>query len=191
MKIKLGIRKKLLMCKGFIDFFRFWLLKKILGFDSANKMIQYVNKESIQMILKRYGALIGYGCDIETGLIFHNCQDYSNLVVGENCHIGKNCFFDLRSKIVIEKNVVISMKTTFVTHQDMNQSGLRLLYPVISGNITIRNNSYVGTNTTILQGVEVGKYSIIAAGSVVNRNVPKKTLAGGVPVKLIKKIVNI
>jgi len=171
-----------------MNLFRFWFLKTLLGFDAANIFLQRLDKASIRLVLKKNGATIGKNCDIETGLIFHNCKDYSNLIIGKNCHIGKNCFFDLRDRIVFEDNVVISMQTTFITHHDLNKSKLKKVYPSDYKNIVIENNSYVGANVTILKGVAINKFSVVAAGAVVTKAVPEYTVVGGVPARFIKKI---
>ena len=188
MKTGLGLQRKFKALNTKINLFRFWLLKTLLGFDAANIFLQRLDKGSIQSVLKINGATIGENCDIETGFVFHNSKDYSNLIIGNNCHIGKNCFFDLRGKVFIENNVVISMQTAFITHQDMNQSGLREKYPASYGNIVVKSNSYIGANATILQGVIVDDFAMVASGSVVTKNVDSYTMVGGVPAKLIKKI---
>jgi len=169
----------------------FSIRKKLLGFENANAFLRRLDKNSMIPILKKYGSSIGIDCDIESPLLFHNCLDYSNLIVGNNCHIGKNCFFDLRSKVQIDENVVISMQSTFITHQDMNKSGLKAIYPATTKAIHIKENCYIGTGVTILQGVQLGESSVIAAGSIVTKNVEPYTMVGGVPAKFIKALPNI
>lgn len=53
--------------------------------------------------------------------------------------------------------------------------------------IIIGNHVWIGMRVTILKGVEIGDGAIIAAGSVVTRNVPPKTIVAGVPAKVIKE----
>jgi len=191
MKTKLGLLKKFNVINAYLNCFRFWLIKLLLGFDSANIFLQGLNKTSISLVLKKNGATIGKECDIETGLIFHNCKDYSNLIIGNNCHIGKNCFFDLRSKVVIANNVVIAMQATFITHQDLNKSELKTIFPATMNKIIIKSNSYIGANTTILKGVVINQSSIVGAGAVVTKDVHEYTIVGGVPARPIKKINNL
>jgi acetyltransferase-like isoleucine patch superfamily enzyme len=190
MKTGLGLQRRLIILNRQMNIFRFWLLKTLLGFNAANLFLQRLDKSSIQAVLIKNGAIIGQNCDIETGLIFHNCKDYSNLIMGKNCHIGKNCFFDLRGKVVIEDNVVISMKTMFATHQDMNKSGLKQIYPATYSDILVRSNSYIGAGATILQGVTINPFSMVAAGAVVVRDVPDWTMVGGTPARVLKNIEN-
>ena len=188
MKTGLRLQHKVKILYSYTNLFRFWLLKTLFGFDAANIFLQRLDKTSILLVLKKNGATIGSDCDIETGLVFHNCMDYSNLIIGNNCHIGKNCFFDLRDKVIIEDNVVISMQTTFITHQDLNKSELKTILPADKSNIIVKNDSYIGANATILRGTVINSFSVVAAGAVVTKDVPELTMVGGVPAELIKKI---
>jgi acetyltransferase-like isoleucine patch superfamily enzyme len=166
----------------------FSLRKSIFGFDNANAFLRQLDKNSMIPILIKNGACIGYEADIEAPLIFHNCNDFKNLVIGKNCHIGKNCFFDLRDKIIIEDHVVISMQCTFITHIDMTKSNLSTQFKQAQQPIIIKQNVYIGVNSTILKGVTLGESSFIAAGSVVTKNVEPFNQVGGVPARFLKNI---
>jgi len=184
----LGIRKTIVRFNVFKDNILFSYRNFLFGFDYAAKKLITVNKQSIIPLLRKFGAKIGKNCDIETPLIFHNCANFNNLSIDDNCHIGKNCFFDLREKIMIEDNVVISMQTTILTHQDLTKSNLSKLYPSKSKAVLIKNNSYIGANSVILMGVILNEGSFVAAGSVVIKDVLTNTMVGGVPAKLIKQL---
>lgn len=54
------------------------------------------------------------------------------------------------------------------------------------GDIIIGEDVWIGTNSVVLSGVKIGRGSIIAAGSVVTKNVEPYSIVGGVPAKLIK-----
>jgi len=54
--------------------------------------------------------------------------------------------------------------------------------------IVVGRKVWIGSNSTILQGVTVGDNAIIAAGSVVTKDVPANTIVGGVPAKPIRQI---
>jgi len=190
LKTGLGLYQKYRLFIAYLNLMCFWLRKTLIGFDVANQFLQRADKYSVLLILIKNGATIGRDCDIETGQVFHNCKDYSNLIIGNNCHIGKNCFFDLRDKINLGDNVVVSMKNTFVTHIDISKSRLTHIYPNVSKPIIINDNAYIGVSSTVLMGVEVGKNSFIAAGAVVVNNVVANTMVGGIPAKKIKDIIS-
>lgn len=172
-----------------ISIIRFFTKKFFWGFNNANQYLARIDKKAIIPLLRKNGASIGINCDIETGIIFHNCQNYKNLIIGNNCHIGKNCFFDLRDKVIIYDNVVVSMQVTFITHIDMSKSELSKIYAKQQKEIVVRSNTYIGANATLLMGVEAGDGCFIAAASLVKENVPPRTVVGGIPSKLIKKLL--
>lgn len=183
----LGLRQKIQKLKAMRHSFRFQLKCKLSGFENNLIYLQRLDKVSLLYILKKHGAKIGQHVDIETGQSFHNCSDFSKLHIGDHSHIGKNCFIDLRDEIHISSNVTISMQCSFITHQDMGNSSLDKIYGKTQGAIHIKSDCYLGINSTILQGVHIGKGSIIAAGSLVSKNIDINTIAGGTPAKAIKK----
>lgn len=190
MKTGLGLMRKFRKLIAYYNLYRFSWRKNLTGFDVANQFLQRVDKYSLKYILQKHGATIGRNCDIETGLIFHNCKNFSNLIIGNNCHIGKNCFFDLRDKIEIGNNVVISMQCTFITHIDISKSALSAIFPATSSPISIGDDSYLGAKTTIMKNITIGQNVVVAAGALVNKNIDNNIIVGGVPAKLIKKTIN-
>ena len=61
-------------------------------------------------------------------------------------------------------------------------------YSEFGKNIHIGENVWIGSHATILPGVTIGDNAIIAAGSVVTKDIPANSIAAGVPAKIIKKI---
>lgn len=186
MKTGFGLFQKVRNLYTQYNCFRFWWRNKLLGFEVANQFLQRADKQSVLMILRNNGAVIGVNCDIETGLVFHNCHDYSNLTIGDNCHIGKNCFFDLRDKVIIGNNVVISMQCSFIAHIDLNKSPLSVHYPSVHQSINICDGCYIGAGVRVLMGVEIGEKAFIAANSLVTKNIPEFAFAAGSPAKVKK-----
>ncbi|MDD3040470.1 DapH/DapD/GlmU-related protein [Bacteroides sp.] len=64
----------------------------------------------------------------------------------------------------------------------INQQGAKSEEPIVIG-----NDCWIGTRVIILPGVEIGDYSIVAAGAVVTKSFPPYSIIGGVPAKLLKK----
>ncbi len=56
--------------------------------------------------------------------------------------------------------------------------------------VNIGNHVWIGTNVTVLKGVNIGNGAVIAAGSVVTNDIPPRTLAGGVPAKILKENID-
>ena len=62
---------------------------------------------------------------------------------------------------------------------------------MIPSPVVIGDNVWIGAHSTILAGVTVGKNAVIAAGSVVTKNVPENAVVAGVPAKVIKNIPDV
>lgn len=56
--------------------------------------------------------------------------------------------------------------------------------------VSIGNHVWIGNNVTILKGVTIGDHAVIAAGALVNKDIPAHSLAGGIPAKVIKQNIN-
>ncbi|WHQ37029.1 sugar O-acetyltransferase [Spiroplasma sp. SV19] len=113
--------------------------------------------------------------------------DYGkNLELGKNSFINFGCSFLDRGGITIGDNVLIGPNCNIMTTNHPIAVDLRKA--TISKKITIENNVWLGANVTVTPCVTIGENSIIAAGSVVTKNIPKDVIAGGTPAKIIKKL---
>jgi acetyltransferase-like isoleucine patch superfamily enzyme len=109
---------------------------------------------------------------------------------GENLHIYGNPYSMFGSEpwcITLGNNVHITKEVLFVTH-DGGTLLYRHLIPdlEITAPIVVEDNVYIGVRSIILPGVTIGENSIIAAGSIVSKDVPPNSVFGGVPAKFIK-----
>lgn len=90
------------------------------------------------------------------------------------------------NKITIGDNVAISEN---VTMRDSDNHSIEGDSKSISSPIIISNDVWIGINATILKGVTIGEGAVVAANSLVNKNVPPSTIVGGVPAKILKENV--
>lgn len=111
-----------------------------------------------------------------------------NVSLGDNVYIGKNCSLYAYDTITIGRNVLIARETIFLTRnhkfQDVNLSIREQGFTNMP--ISIEEDVWVGARCTILPGVTIGRGSVVAAGTVVNKDVPPFSIVGGVPAKIIK-----
>lgn len=109
---------------------------------------------------------------------------------GENLKIYGTVYYGSEPWIItMGSNVFLTNNIYFVTHD-----GGTLLFRKevpdleITKPITVGSNVYIGVNTTILPGVEIGDNVIIGAGSLVAKSIPSNCVAAGNPAKVIKPI---
>jgi len=173
----------------------FSLIIKIvyLGYQEAglNALFLLLPSKLLIPVLVKYGAAICDDVEMQSPVIFHNVDPkktthYKNLNIGSQAYIGKEVFFDLADKIILEEKVTISMRVTLLTHTHAGNSPLssNKLVPDYAP-IVLRKGCYIGAGAIILPGVTVGENSIIGAGSVVTRSIPPNSTAVGVPARLI------
>jgi acetyltransferase-like isoleucine patch superfamily enzyme len=107
--------------------------------------------------------------------------------VGRNVFVNQNCtFYDLGG-LDIADDVMIGPNVSIITAgHPLEPSPRRAV--TIGRPIVIERNAWIAAGSTIVGGVTVGENSVIAAGSVVTRNVPANTLVGGNPARIIRSI---
>lgn len=106
--------------------------------------------------------------------------------IGKNVFINFDCVFLDLGGITLEDNVLLAPKVSLLSEGHPISSENR--HSLTVGHIHIKKNAWIGANATILQGVTIGENAIVAAGSVVSKDVPDNTIVGGIPAKFIKKI---
>lgn len=110
----------------------------------------------------------------------------SSLTLGSG-YINNNLNLTCFNRIEIGHNVAISVN---VSIRDSDNHTLVPSENVMTQPIKIGNNVWIGMNSTILKGVEIGDGAVIAAGAVVNKSIPARCLAGGVPARVIKENID-
>lgn len=109
-----------------------------------------------------------------------------NITVGKNVFINACCHFQDQGGITLGDNCLVGHNVIFATlnHGFAPEERQSMLpAPIVVG-----RNVWIGSNSTILQGVTIGDNSIIAAGSVVTKDVPANAIVAGVPARFIRSI---
>ena len=166
---------------------------KLLGFlykKIKKKEPPYYYNYSLLTIIKKpirkfFTNVIASNCPFNNIriLIYRLC----GFKIGKNVFIGMHCYLDdmCFDLMEIKDNVIISYGVYFACH-GRNQGH----YPII-----VEENAYIGMRASIISkntknkngGVLIGKYSIIGACSLINKDIPPYATAFGVPCKIILK----
>lgn len=116
------------------------------------------------------------------------CDYGSNISFGKNCFVNVNCYFMDGAPISLGDNVFVGPFTGFYTANHPLDYKRRNQGLEKAGKITVGNNVWFGANCNIMPGVTIGDGTVIAAGSVVTKDIPANSLAMGVPAKVVKVI---
>lgn len=109
-----------------------------------------------------------------------------NIRMGKRVFINSGCKFQDHGGITIGDDVLIGHNCVIATLNHVLDPEHRA--DMIPAPVIIGDKVWIGANVTILQGVTIGEGAVIAAGAVVVKDVPPRTIAGGVPAKIIKHI---
>ena len=110
--------------------------------------------------------------------------------IGQNCAINSFCFIDAdEGGVEIGDQVLIGPQVGIhgSNYEYSDENTPILSQGVTSKGIIIEDDVWIGSNSTVLDGVTIGRGSVIGAGSVVTRDIPPFSVAFGVPAKVIKR----
>jgi acetyltransferase-like isoleucine patch superfamily enzyme len=108
---------------------------------------------------------------------------FRGLSIGRECFIGEECFLDLADSIELGDAVTLANRVMVMTHRNVGYSDhpLQERYPAKSAPVRIGSGAFIGSGAIILAGVSIGERAMVAAGAVVNRDVPADGAVAGVP----------
>jgi maltose O-acetyltransferase len=131
------------------------------------------------LIWRLAGVTIGRHSTLHTGV---RVFDPRNITIGDGTIIGYACFIDGRDKVTIGDNTDIASEV-MIYNQEHDLSAED--FAANSSTVAIGNYVFIGPRAIILPGVTIGDASVVAAGAVVTKNVPKFAIVGGIPAKII------
>jgi acetyltransferase-like isoleucine patch superfamily enzyme len=137
------------------------------------------------------------GARIGSRVVMHDVRFFNlyrgglrGLVVGDESFLGDECLLDLAEGIVLGSQVTLAERVLILTHTNVGYRDhpLQRHFPASAAPVRIDSGSFVGANVTLLPGITVGAGSFVAAGAVVNADVPPGTLVAGVPARAVRAL---
>ncbi len=143
--------------------------------------------------------------DVEIGSgtkIWHFCHIQSGARIGDNCSLGQNV--NISNHVKIGNRVKIQNNVSVYEGVELEDGVFCGPSCVFTNDLTpraefpkgregyqrtlVKRGASIGANATIVCGVTIGEYAMVAAGAVVTRDVEAYTLAAGVPARTVRKI---
>ncbi|MBO9706610.1 MAG: sugar O-acetyltransferase [Caulobacter sp.] len=155
---------------------------------SLTPVLNRLTFEDGDEIRRLFSELTGRPLDDQFRLIppFHTTCG-KNLAIGRNVFINQNCtIYDL-APVTIGDDVLIGPNVSLITDGHPVAPSQRTAY-VVARPIVIERGVWIAAGAIVVGGVRVGENSVVAAGSVVTRDVPANTLVGGNPARVIRSI---
>lgn len=162
----------MMVLRGFLKGGKFKGSKRLLRLEKGVRVLQRGGTVTVgdKVLLHRYVKLSAYG---------------GKITIGNNCYIGDRTEIHAGESVTIGNNVNISWDCNIL---DRDYHGFESETERIAP-VTIGDNVWIGCGCFILKGVTIGEGSVVAAGSVVTKDVPEKCLVAGNPARVIKENV--
>lgn len=154
------------------------------GFYFFNSFVpnHIINKLPFYFIRHSYYRLMGLKIGKGSSIHLSTYLNRNDIIIGKNSVVNRKCYLDGRGGVLVGDNVSISPEVNLITaSHDPNDPEFKY----ITGKIIIEDYVWIGTKAIILPGVKIGKGAVVAAGSIVNKNIDPYTIVGGVPAKII------
>lgn len=153
------------------------------------KVIYNAAKWLLRQRLSKNGWVLGNNVTVS----FRDVRKIGNgkIYCSDNVCINAGSMLVAFADIKIGRNSTLSYRSLLTTNANSNApyNELCKIYPPIHKEIVIGDNVWIGANAVILPGVKIGNGVVVAAGSVVNCDIPDNVMVAGVPAKIKKQLI--
>lgn len=162
--------------KIFIRFYNYYLDTKVFIMSLVSLIPSHFLRNNF---FRLCGIRIGKGSTFHTGARFYQPK---NIEIGADTLIGHGAFLDGRAPLIIGNHVDIASEVMIYNSEHNVHSQYM---EAIEEPVEIGDYVFIGPRVIIMPGVKIGMGAVVAGGAVVTKDVPEKTIVGGVPAKPI------
>ena len=161
-------------------------LFQLLRSSLNEAMVQQFNRSLPfnELLFDRWekAAALGYGRGTS---VYDSCCIFGQVKIGEDTWVGPYTVIDGSGGLEIGSNCSISAGVQIYSHDSVEWASSGGKEPYTYAATKIGNNCYIGPNTIISKGVEIGDGSVIGANSFVNKSFPAGSKIAGSPARLL------
>ncbi len=187
-----NLHLKLISLKNII--YSIWIDMQFIKTEESNRFYGRLTLKGSQHIHIQGKCTFGYGCVLTAWNNYGTQILRPNISIGKDSHFGEYNHITAINSITIGNGVLTGRWVTITdnAHGKSDYSNLciephkRDLYS--KGPVIIEDNVWIGDKVSIMPNIKIGKSSIIAANSVVTKDVPPFSIVAGVPAKVIRTI---
>ena len=170
--------------RPFLREVKYLFLRGWFGIMGPPRMLVY-DEVTNARLLRAFGATVGQDTILRAPITLHHEWDgYGNLTIGDGVALNGGTFLDLKNRITLERGVSLGPHVIVMTHNAFNGNAFlesRLPRLVADKPVVIGAGAGIKAAAVILHGVTIGEEALVAGGSVVNRDVPRRAYVSGVP----------
>lgn len=169
-------------------------LKRLLRFDIPLHFVLLLTNwlPDIVVFLRLRGYLSSFflgecGTDLRLGrnITFYNPQ---NIRIGNNVYLAYGVWFSANETITLGDTVIVGPNCIFSSGNHTKVNGSFRYGKLEAKPIVVKSGTWIGAQSCILSGVVIGKGALVAANSVVIKNIANNTMVAGIPTKVIKDV---
>lgn len=124
---------------------------------------------------------------VQQGAWLSVTHDGACLVIGEHGFVGRHVVIEVSLAVTIGRGALIAPNVYITDHNHGLNVGVAMFeQPCKATPVVIGDDVWIGANCVILPGVTIGSGAVVAAGAVVNRDVPANAIVAGVPARVVK-----
>ena len=137
-------------------------------------------------LLKLRSERVGKGIRVDKDCLFYHTD---KLIIGDNVWIGRRVFLSARGSLTIGNDTFLAFDSVVLTEHHVNGKGVLIRKSGFkTAPVSIGSNVLIGAKAIIMPGVTIGDNVVIGANSVVTKNIPSRSIAVGVPARVIKRL---
>jgi acetyltransferase-like isoleucine patch superfamily enzyme len=162
------------------------LYYRILGV----RLLGYVWMRQIEIPRNHHAIEIAAGVSLDRGVVLLCTGDASRSIkirIGSGTYINRNTMLDASELLEIGRNCAIGPGCYLTDHDHGNDPSIPpLAQPLISAPTRLGNEVWLGAHVVVLKGVTIGDRAVVAAGSLVTRDIAPDAVAVGVPAHIVR-----